>query len=568
MKQIVVNLQQTYRSLDAGTTFEFNGDLIILSGVNGSGKSHLADILRGYSRRNQQESIARNLTIDGVNIGSQEILMRVFGDTIHTGDNGGSNSQNILDNQNQIWNSYENSRFDPNHQVNTNYISSARRLREYFIEKMGIELFQSGVSRDELIRNIPTTILWQPDDVFHNFVVQIFNAYARRKQYQVVQRALGRESEEISEAPWTTINVLFQELGFEYRFRDDYELNESNELTHTISLHPVDNEENVDFTQQRNISELSDGEKALITLAYSSITDSHSDTIKLLILDEFDAPLNPSLTKMFYQVVEHYFTRKDIAVIVITHSPATISMAPDSASFYEMFKPNTTDDSSSRIQRATRDEYADMQVALAKYFDQIIDNESRLEELEAQNQLLESLVSPSGADGKIQIISEGDNIKHIQHAIEVVRPNLINKLNFVTGAEAITGNTQLITAFNIHSKAESTLKFVYVWDVDTAAQVEGLENTSQYIAFCFAPNENNHVSIKNGKPVGIENLYPDHLFDDQVYSMKVTPTEYGGEASIKLFDKSKFRTKVEAINEVEIFENFNPLIELLDGLTT
>ncbi|MDR1832510.1 MAG: ABC transporter ATP-binding protein, partial [Fusobacteriaceae bacterium] len=62
MKKISITLNQDYKSFKNGFHQELEGDLIILSGVNGSGKSQLMNIIYGF----QNDSVInRNILLDG-----------------------------------------------------------------------------------------------------------------------------------------------------------------------------------------------------------------------------------------------------------------------------------------------------------------------------------------------------------------------------------------------------------------------------------------------------------------------------------------------------------------------
>ena len=48
MKKLTIKLNEIYKSFDPGFVQDFSGDLVITSGINGSGKTHLMEIIRGY----------------------------------------------------------------------------------------------------------------------------------------------------------------------------------------------------------------------------------------------------------------------------------------------------------------------------------------------------------------------------------------------------------------------------------------------------------------------------------------------------------------------------------------
>ncbi len=302
-------------------------------------------------------------------------------------------------------------------------------------------------------------------------------------------------------------------------------------------------------------------------MAYSSIGEIDSNNTKLLILDEFDAPLNPTLTKILFEVLKIYFLDKDIAVILITHSPASIAMAPDNTVFYEMFKLSSVVDNASRIQKVDRDDYADMKLALDKYFSEINQNKERLIELDERNKHLQALINVQADPSKVHVISEGNNIDHLKKAVSVLAPALIPNIDFIAGAKDRTGSTQLKSAFEISSKSQSADKYIFVWDVDAEPMLKNLNSTPTHIAFCFKANTANTVSVdKDGKPAGIENLYDDSLFTTDVYVTIQKRGPYGGEIEITEFDKQKFLEKISSLTDETIFAKFRPLIKKIEQL--
>ncbi|KAA6331938.1 hypothetical protein EZS27_019513 [termite gut metagenome] len=66
-------------------------------------------------------------------------------------------------------------------------------------------------------------------------------------------------------------------------------------------------------------------------------------------------------------------------IIITTHSSATISLAPDYATFYEMFRQ---DNDSPKILKVQRGDYAEMQVVNKDFYNKISNQKSRIKELE------------------------------------------------------------------------------------------------------------------------------------------------------------------------------------------
>jgi ABC-type branched-subunit amino acid transport system ATPase component len=83
-------------------------------------------------------------------------------------------------------------------------------------------------------------------------------------------------------------------------------------------------------------SALSSGEKVLMSLALSLYYAADKRTLasypKLLLLDEIDAPLHPSMSAHLIRIIEKTLVgRHGIHVIATTHSPATVALGPETA---------------------------------------------------------------------------------------------------------------------------------------------------------------------------------------------------------------------------------------------
>ena len=134
-----------------------------------------------------------------------------------------------------------------------------------------------------------------------------------------------------------------------------------------------------DDSEIRGLQDLSDGEKAILKLALISLDEEISKDIKLVLFDEYDAPLNPSLVEAFYHVIEQFYIIKGIQVIITTHSSATISLAPEYAQFYEIFSQK---DTSPKIIRINQFDYGELRTANQHFYEKIKNQEKRIDELE------------------------------------------------------------------------------------------------------------------------------------------------------------------------------------------
>ena len=107
------------------------------------------------------------------------------------------------------------------------------------------------------------------------------------------------------------------------------------------------------------MADLSDGEKAIISLSFASLSGVKQEERKVLLLDEFDANFNPSLTEIFFRILDQYFVSKGILVVIATHSATTIALAPIITSFYEIFKKNAAN--TNRILPVQKNDYEELE---------------------------------------------------------------------------------------------------------------------------------------------------------------------------------------------------------------
>lgn len=83
-----------------------------------------------------------------------------------------------------------------------------------------------------------------------------------------------------------------------------------------------------------NFEDLSSGEQIRFALA-SSILQSNNRTLpQLLMLDEVDAFLHPDMINRFLNMIETTFVKKNVTVILVTHSPTTIDFAKENYNLY------------------------------------------------------------------------------------------------------------------------------------------------------------------------------------------------------------------------------------------
>ena len=127
--------------------------------------------------------------------------------------------------------------------------------------------------------------------------------------------------------PWEFVNRILQECELDFRV-------DSPPMHETTPYEPKLTK--LSKAVEMRFGDLSSGEKVLMSFAlclYNAQETRQTNTFpKLLLLDEVDAPLHPSMTKSLLGTIQNVLVKeKNIAVIMTTHSPSTVALAPEEA---------------------------------------------------------------------------------------------------------------------------------------------------------------------------------------------------------------------------------------------
>jgi len=419
-KKLSLQLNQVYKSFDNGFSFDFTGDLIILSGVNGSGKSQLIDIISQRESQRNRQAISATIKLDSQQITRHDILRRSFKENINIPDLTYAGTETIASHKNNAWSAYENYRLDYNNQNLWDYKESSERAKKILIDKYGeVKFNNKQITQIEFKDTLPSDFVWKSDDIFTNFIGELFFNYAL-EVYDAKAKA-GEEGKKFDPAtlptpPWKQLNDLFSELGFEYRFKDNYYVT-SLQINEQPCLYQIQTNGSIDENEARKLADLSDGEKAIISLSFASLSGVKQEDKKILLLDEFDANFNPSLTEIFFKILDKHFLSKGILVVIATHSATTIALAPDNASFYEVFKKSSTQ--TSRILPVQKDDYAELEIANRAFYTKIANQTQRIAELEKEKTDLQKRINESRQQTKPFLFVEGDiDVQYLNKAAD------------------------------------------------------------------------------------------------------------------------------------------------------
>ena len=613
MDKLGIRLNEDYKQFKKGFNIELKGKLIIISGVNGSGKSQLIDILskkqlvlmQKVTNKNDIQSMKINseVFINDKNIDSEFISRRSFKENINIENIKFPDPKNIIWHKEQAWMYFSNYnlwRDEKNEYSKTKKIISERLKEHSYRETPKIDFNKlnntdTGISKEEFFKVLPDDFIWEKDDLFSNKIDELFYEFAAKRNN--FEAKLGRSTggfnneEYIKNAPWTILNELFEILNFKYRFKKDYDFETPN-FKEVPMIYPVLQDGNCDLSSPRELSDLSDGEKTIISLTFALLNEQRRPLEKLLLLDEFDNTLNPSLIQSLFKVIDEFFIKKGVTVVMTTHSPVTISLAPEYATFYEIFRQ---DDSSPKIIEVDKYQYSELKIANKNFYEKIENQESRIKELEENNKTFEA-----------------DKILFVEDKYTQIYKLAWLKLNdYDTTVETIEDDFDKNSPFKVYSKGNKDSlkgylsnefmeecegkKIVGLFDFDDAYNcfkdllknknkqikwndAQGDEKTGLYsirekynnISALVLPVPEYRVDIA-GRDYTANRLEVELLFSDDIIEKMYGTAQYKKEKIIGGIEIPKIQNKenfwVKAINlPKEDFEGFIPLFERINQL--
>lgn len=344
-----IKIKTKFKSLIAGKEVELP-DFCVLTGKNGSGKSHFLESLtqQNYSTvfiNEQQISVDKikyiafnglnpqinpNCTKDTINqiiSNFWNFFMRVQRD---------ANRQLQLPNEqkdsnmNNMWQNY-----GGDQKLNEAYKIAANNLSKRLNKNLCL------LNEDDVRQNIDVADL-TPKDTFSGEFATIFKSYYiayDNNQYKTFQNKEHGHNYKVytdddffdsfGPKPWDFVNQILNAANL------PYEVNSPEGTDRDTTFHFVlrDPDRNIEIQP----ADLSTGEKVLMSLAMA-IYNSAEKNIKnkILLIDEPDAALHPQFSKFLLETIKTYIVNEaGVKVIITTHSPTTVAMA-DEESIYEM----------------------------------------------------------------------------------------------------------------------------------------------------------------------------------------------------------------------------------------
>lgn len=199
---------------------------------------------------------------------------------------------------------------------------------------------------------------WQPVELFQQsfarlfseyqgaFLANEFNTFRRDIRGANVSALSDKEFfEKNGSPPWGFLNNILETANLSFRINKP---DEDNDRPYEPILTDLVTGAQVKF------NDLSSGERILMSFAlclyYTRESGDRVNYPQVLLFDEIDAPLHPSMTKSLLDTIQKVLiSERQIKVIMTTHSPSTVALCPEDAIFI------MTKEGSSRLRKTNKD---------------------------------------------------------------------------------------------------------------------------------------------------------------------------------------------------------------------
>jgi len=295
----------------------------VVTGPNGTGKSQLLNLIYNTVINHPKER--ERVQIENESIQRDEVTF-LKGEW-QLSNTSSTDLSTIQKNRNNYYNQFT------QNNIRSDNIGQVRLFTVFQEIQKKIGKAPKQITKEEFDSVLPEIIIEQEpqlsqkiEEIFYNYRLSEIEAKADGKTEKEIITDIG-------EKPWVVLKDILKESKLPFSFnnpskngiRDSFKLEVLNEITQD----PV------------NFNDLSSGEKVLISLVFYLYNSQEKNIFpKLLLLDEPDAHLHPTMAQQFLNVIKNVLIDKfDVRVMMTTHSPSTVVLTPEDCLF-EMSRTN------------------------------------------------------------------------------------------------------------------------------------------------------------------------------------------------------------------------------------
>ena len=290
--------------------------------------------------------------------------------------------------------------------------------------------------------------------------------------------------------PWETLRTILSDMrdaaagdglfNFDFSDPEGYELNIGNYEQFSFKAEMTNRTNGAKY----ELDSLSSGERVLMALCLASFNQYLGRRRpKLLLLDELDALLHPSMVAALVSTLKNLFVSQGTKVLMTSHSPMTVASLGEA----DIFRVVRTDVNVT-VSRTTKSEVIDeLSEGLAT-----VDVGLRIAAYD---------------EAKVTILTEGNNSKHLKRWAELHFPQDVHVFE---GLESYSSDGQLLTYGRLLGRVNTNTHFMIVWDCDSAQKADALRQElpdgTKVTPFAFKRRQENSIARN-----GIENNYDEEI---------------------------------------------------------
>ncbi|WP_273212531.1 AAA family ATPase [Runella zeae] len=329
-------LHSKYKSLEVGSIDIDLPNFTILTGLNGSGKTQILEAMLMGQLRGEFINIEKILINNG---------------SLSPNDKSDRYYNNDDDTISMLWQYYvsnRNTSFENLH-IEKKYLDKISKIAT--LSKKDL----LSLDRDDFEIYCPLDISPRVSNFYEHTLSYLFRAYHKRLdkiRYMNYTKSQEEGHVPITEdqvtsflgpPPWKVINDILENSNLPYRVT--YPTGNFYDMKFEAKLKDVNKEFFIDF------KDLSSGEQIIM----SFIIGIYNLTLgfrlpSIILLDEVDASLHPSMAKYFLKILQETFIDEyRLSIVLATHSPSVVAFAPEDSIHL------VTKEGSQRIIKVTRD---------------------------------------------------------------------------------------------------------------------------------------------------------------------------------------------------------------------
>lgn len=335
-------LKADHKSIKERIDFELP-NFSVLTGKNGSGKTHLLEAIANKNFtdvlvNDSKVEKTRYIPFNGLNPNIQESC----------------DPEIITKRVKSVWQQFQNAKLQASNRGAQNVSNQTvlNHLRDEHMKKhCSRALEKTGKNYDSLteddLQDFFDVSFMGQNDFFQAQFALIFkhyhklflenkeNEFYQSQNIPIKTQVLTDEEflEKNGEPPWEFVNKILKETGIPYEVNNP--MGDRKDTSFTFKL--KDKKEGFEISSNT----LSTGEKVLMSLALAIYnTNGEQGKPELLLIDEPDAALHPSMTKKMVNILKKNIVEENnIPTIITTHSPTTV-VAAEGISIYQLARGN------------------------------------------------------------------------------------------------------------------------------------------------------------------------------------------------------------------------------------